>query len=376
MAVSNHADTRHGVILAKSQEAKRYGINTGEPVIKALKKCPGLILCKADFSAYNFYSQKIIEIYKQYTDQIEPFGLDEAWLDVTASQMLYGRGMDIAQEISNRIKAELKITVSIGVSFCKIFAKLGSDYKKPDAITEITKENFKDIIWPLPVENLLYVGSNIRKKLNLLGIRTIGQLSQFPLSALEENLGKQGKMLYEYASGLDNSPVLPVGTQRLEKSIGNSTTTTREMKNIEDIKIVLHILVDSIGKRLRKKELVAKTLSLSIRDTQFSTISRQTQLSSYTNSTEEIFQTALSLFKQHYFWKKPVRNIGVHVANLKPIADSYTQLDLFSSTNEHKHTEALDLAIDGLKSRFGSNSVCCAILLKDKELSSFFPNSH
>ena len=242
VAVSGDAENRHGIILAKNEEAKKYNIKTGEAIWQAKKKCPQLLTVPARLDVYKKFSDKVRRIYSDYTDMVEPFGLDEAWLDI--SEDYKNDALTIAEEISQRIKDEIGITVSIGVSFNKIFAKFGSDYKKPDAITCITRDNYKTLVWNSPAGDLLYVGGATRKKLEQIGIYTIGDIANAPIGLLRTHLGKWGDLIYGFANGYDSSPVARIGEYSEVKSIGNSTTAVRDLKNLDDIKVIAYVLCD------------------------------------------------------------------------------------------------------------------------------------
>ena len=371
VAVGGDVEQRHGIILAKNQLAKRYNIKTGEALWQAKQKCPDLVIMPPNYSLYMRFSKLARQIYLDYTDQVEPFGLDEAWLDVTGSS-IKGNGLTIAQEISSRIKFELGITVSIGVSFNKIFAKLGSDYKKPDAITVISKENYKDIVWPLPAGDLLYVGRSTQKKLDTIGTHTIGDLANMPQDILHSILGKMGDILYCFANGLDTTPVAQFSNQPTIKSIGNSTTAPRDLENNDDVKIILFVLADSVARRLREQGFKARTVSISVRDNELCCFTRQHVMKQYTNITSEISNQGMELFQNNYRWYKPIRSIGISVTDL--VSDTIaTQTDLFSDEQKRERKERLDSTTDWLKRRFGTFSVQPAILLADQKLSGFDP---
>lgn len=372
VAVGGDVEQRHGIILAKNEIAKRFGIKTGEALWQAKQKCPNLVIVPPDFHQYLRFSRLAKRIYLDYTDQVEPFGLDECWLDVTGSLRVAGDGRKIAEEISGRIKRELGLTVSIGVSYNKVFAKLGSDFKKPDAITCIGLKNFKELAWPLPVGNLLYVGRATKKKLANLGVHTIGQLAEISLKALRSNFGKWGEILSCFANGYDASPVAVYDNQPEIKSIGNSATTPRDLTDNEDVKMVLMVLVDSVGRRLREQGLKARTVCISVRDNFLFSFTRQKTLRQYSSISSEFFAAAMELFVRHYSWCRPVRSIGVSVSDLAP--DSvYTQTNLFQDESQRLHREKLDRTIDWLKSRYGTAAVRPALLLKDQALSGFDP---
>lgn len=374
VAVSGNPEKRHGIILAKSEEAKKFGVKTGEAIWQAKKKCPQLITLPPNFSKYVEYSKSVKEIYYKYTDMVESFGLDEAWLDVTGSTRLFGNGYKIAQKIRSRIKKELDITVSIGVSYNKIFAKLGSDYKKPDAVTLINKSNYKHMVWSLPAEDLLYVGSATKKKLNSLGIFTIGQIANTPVDILKKNLGKWGQMLHSFANGNDTSTVALYGETSPVKSIGNSTTSPRDLKDITDVKIIMGVLADSVARRMREQGLSCMLVSITVRDNSLCSFTRQKKLLSYTDITSEILSTALALFKESYSWKKPIRSLGLSVSELT-CKDSGTQLSLFEDNKKRLRQESLDKTTDALKNRFGNFIINPAVMLKDTTLSGFNPKA-
>lgn len=374
VAVSGNPEKRHGIILAKSEEAKKFGVKTGEAIWQAKKKCPQLITLPPNFSKYVEYSKSVKEIYYKYTDMVESFGLDEAWLDVTGSTRLFGNGYETAQKIRSRIKKELDITVSIGVSYNKIFAKLGSDYKKPDAVTLINKSNYKHMVWSLPAEDLLYVGSATKKKLNSLGIFTIGQIANTPVDILKKNLGKWGQMLHSFANGNDTSTVALYGETSPVKSIGNSTTSPRDLKDITDVKIIMGVLADSVAHRMREQGLSCMLVSITVRDNSLCSFTRQKKLLSYTDITSEILSTALALFKESYSWKKPIRSLGLSVSELT-CKDSGTQLSLFEDNKKRLRQESLDKTTDALKNRFGNFIINPAVMLKDTTLSGFNPKA-
>ena len=369
VAVGGDVEQRHGIILAKNELAKRYNIKTGEALWQARQKCPDLVIVPPRFELYQRFSKLCHEIYLDYTDQVEPFGLDECWLDVTVAG---ADGVKIAHEIRERIKYELGITVSIGVSYNKIFAKLGSDYKKPDAVTEISRDNYKDIAWPLPAGDLLYVGSATRRKLESYCKRTIGDLANTPENTLKGWFGKWGSVLYAFSNGYNLSPVSRYTDQQIVKSIGNSTTTPRDLVDNEDVKIILYVLADSVARRLREHGCKGRTISISVRDNQLISFTRQHTLSSYTNITAETAQAGMELFVQHYHWQCPIRSLGISISDL--VSDAAPlQMDLFGAGQEQLRRERLDTTVDGLKKRFGTNAVRPAVLLQDPELSGCDP---
>ncbi len=370
VAVSGDAKNRHGIILAKNETAKKYGIKTGEPIWQAKKKCPELITVLPHFDLYKRFSKMARRIYSDYTDKIEPFGLDEAWLDVTHN--IEKGGMEIAREINARVKEELGITVSIGVSFNKVFAKFGSDYKKPDAITEITRKNYKNIVWNSPAQDLLYVGKATKKKLNNIGIYTIGDIANSDIKLLRSHLGKWGDLIYGFANGYDSSPVAHMDENNDVKSIGNSTTTPRDMKTYEDVKIVMYILCDSVCRRMREQGFMARTVEISIRDNELNSFTRQCTLDDYTNLTKEITLAALQLFRRSYKMQRPLRSIGVSTTDF--VHDNIPrQISILKNEEKLIQNKQLDKTVDILKKRFGNYVLRPAVLLNDKELSVFNP---
>ena len=376
VAVGGDIEQRHGIILAKNQLAKQFHVSTGEAIWQAKQKCPELIVLPPDFPLYLRFSRLARDIYLDYSSRVEPFGLDEAWLDITSRENQKDKGEKTAQEIRKRIREELGITVSIGVSYNKIFAKLGSDYLKPDAVTLITKENYRRIAWPLPVSDLLYVGSATRRKLNSFGVHTIGELAQTPVKILRSKFGKIGDILWCFANGMDSSPVADFQNQPTIKSIGNSTTAPRDLESDEDIKIILCVLADSVARRLREQGFKGRTIHISVRDNSLASFTRQKALGAYTNITREIIDGAMSLFRERYQWEHPVRGIGISISDLA--ADTICgQTDLFCDETQREKLEQLDCTVDHLKNRFGTFAVQPAVLLKDRKLSGFDPkNDH
>lgn len=371
VAVSGNAEDRHGIILTKNQIAKKYGVKTGEAIWQAKQKCPELVTVPPNFPLYKRFSAMTRKIYSQYSEKVEPFGLDEAWLDISDRNMDFRKANSIAQEIRRRIKYELGITVSIGVSFNKIFAKLGSDYKKPDAVTLITDKNFKKLVWPLPAEDLLFVGPATKKKLNNMGIYTIGGIANCPLETLLRVFGKNGIVLHQFSNGSDKASVAFAESRQDVKSIGNSTTTYRDLKTEDDIKIVAYVLSDSVSRRLREQKMKAGTVGISIRDNTLESFTRQRKLSVPTDLTGEIAETAIDLFLKNK-GEKPLRSIGICLSELVS-AGQPIQLSIFTDSASAIKLHDLDCAVDNLKRRFGAYCVQPAVLLKDKRLSGFNP---
>lgn len=353
-AVAGDPNKRHGIILAKNQAAKEMGISTGEPIWQAKQKCPSLVLVPPDMASYRFFSQKVNEIYRQFTDEIIPFGIDECWLNVTGSTKLFGCGPKIAYEIRRKVREELGLTVSIGVSFNRFFSKLGSDMKKPDATTIISKENYERIVHPLPVAALLFVGSSTKEKLAQYGIYTIGQLAHTDPAFLLRHFGKIGLQLYQRANGIEASDCFL--DPQPEKSISNSVTTPEDLTTIEEVKLQLMLIAEHIATRLRNKNLAGSLITISIRNNRLSTITRQRALTVCTNNALEILNAALALFEEHYDLKVPVRSIGIGVGHLEE-DDGNLQMVLWDPYGRRLRNHNLDFAVDDLRDRFGFNCV-------------------
>lgn len=372
VAVGGEPEHRHGIILTKNGNAKKYGVKTGETLWQAKQKCPDLVIIPPNYPLYQRFSQMARKIYLEYTDRVEPFGIDESWLDVTGSAKMCGDGEKIAGEINRRIKEELGITVSVGVSWNKIFAKLGSDYKKPDAVTVITKDNYRDIVWPLPVEDLLYVGHATKRKLNGIGTHTIGELANTPQQYLHARFGKWGDVLHDFSNGLDITPVAKYDSTRAVKSIGNSTTTIRDLKNSQDVKMILFVLAESVGRRMREQGFKGRSLTVSVRDNQLFTVMKQCKFEKFTNISSEIAEKSFWLFRQFYHWLNPIRSIGISVSDFEH--DSVPiQTDLFSDERQRIRLEHLDSTVDVLKRRFGNYCIQRAALLTEPSLTGFNP---
>ena len=362
VAVCGDVEQRHGIILAKNQHAKKYGVTTGEAIWQARQKCPDLITVTAHYDLYMKFSRDARKIYEEYTDQIEAFGLDECWLDVTGSELSHGSGETIARELQRRIRNELGVTVSIGVSWNKIFAKLGSDYKKPDAVTVICRENYKDIVWPLTASDLLYVGRSTTRKLARYGIHTIGELAAAESDFLHRLLGKWGDTLWAFASGFDVSPVTKMDYLSAVKSVGNSITTYRDIENMDDAWKVIMVLSDSVARRLREHAFRARTVQISIRDVNLSWFERQTKLDTPICTTCELANATMRLFRANWDFSLPLRSLGVRACDLTE-GGSDMQLMFFADEARREKRERLESSVDTIRSRFGNDSVKRAVLL-------------
>ena len=368
LAVGGDPEARHGIVLTADYLAKKHGVKTGMALWQAKQVCPEINFISPRMDLYLRFSKMAHEIYGEYTDLQEAYGIDESWLDVTDSVSLKGDGYRIAKEISNRMKSELGITVSIGVSFNKIYAKLGSDYKKPDAITTMYRDEFRDKAWGLPASDLLYVGRSTSVKLQRLGIRTIGDLARTDEKILHSQFGKMGDILWAFANGYDDSPVKYEDAHAPIKSIGNSTTTPRDLVNEQDVKIVLTILAESVAARLRENGFKCRVIEISVRDNELFSFTRQRKLDHATNVTRLIAEEAFRLFQENYNWQKPIRSVGVRGADL--VNDNcWEQIDLFSSVEFREKQMKVDTAVDDIRRRFGFYSVQRGMMYFDKMLS-------
>ena len=360
VAVCGDPASRHGIILAKNEPAKRRGVKTAETVCQAKKKCPDLVLLPAHHEKYREYSRRVNGLYQQYTDLVEPFGIDESWLDVTGSLHLFGGdARQLADDIRARLRQEVGLTISVGVSFNKVFAKLGSDYKKPDATTVISRENWRDIVWPLPVGDLLFVGRAARRTLGQYGVETIGQLAACKPEMLEQLMGKMGVQLYRYANGLDDAPVRPQHQREPVKSVGNSTTFPENLTRWEEIRSGLQLLSDSVAGRLRKEGLYCGGVAVAVKDAQFRTVSRQMRLGTPTHLMRDIFEAAQELTRRIWKTPTPVRLLSVTALYITDSADSYQQLDLLAGDAplRDQRQEQLESAMDAIRGKYGRDAI-------------------
>lgn len=373
MAVGGDVQARHGIILAKNYAAKAFGVKTGEALWQARQKCPGLVIVQPHYEQYLRFSRLAREIYERYTEQIEPFGLDECWLDVTGSRPAFGDEVSLANAIREQVREELGVTVSVGVSFNKVFAKLGSDMKKPDAVTVLTPDNFRKRAWPLPANELLYVGPATARKLRQRGVTTIGGVASADPRLLQSWFGKWGLVLYRFANGEDYSPVRRAGQESVIKSVGNSTTAPRDLVSEQDARIVFWTLADSVAARLREYGLKGRTVQISLRDNQLNTIERQMKLREPTNLSNELWNAALALLRRHYQWPRPLRSVGLRACGLAA-EDTPVQTSLFDeSVNTRLRQEKLERAIDSLRARFGHEAVLRGALYEDPRLGGLNP---
>ncbi|MBS5046886.1 MAG: DNA polymerase IV [Firmicutes bacterium] len=360
MAVCGDPASRHGIILAKNEPAKRFGIQTAETVWQARRKCPSLVLLPPHHKLYREYSVRVNELYGQYTDLVEPFGIDESWLDITGSMHLFGGDpVAIADELRRRVREELGLSISVGVSFNKIFAKLGSDYKKPDATTLISPENWQEIVWPLPVGAMLFVGRSAQRTLAQYGVETIGQLAACRPEMLEKLLGKLGRQMHEYANGLDRSPVRPQAEREPVKSVGNGTTFPHDLTRWEEVRAGLAALSDSVAMRLRRQGLYCSGVQVTIKDSSFCSISRQKRLESPTRLMKDIQRAAMELTRSAWRAPTPIRMLTVTALHITESAESFEQLDLLGAGRavSDARQEQLESAVRAIRDKFGDGSI-------------------
>lgn len=360
VAVCGDPKSRHGIILAKNEPAKKRGVQTAETVWQAKKKCPVLVLLPPHHELYEVYSRRVNEIYGRFTDLVELFGIDESWLDVTGSLHLFGGdARALADRIRATVKAETGLTVSVGVSFNKVFAKLGSDLKKPDATTVIPPEGWRDIVWPLPVGDMLFAGRSTQRVLGQYGIETIGQLAACPEEMAEQLLGKMGGQLWRYANGLDNSPVRPGHQREAVKSVGNGTTFPADLVRWEQIRQGLAPLCDSVATRLRRQRLYAGGVSVTLKGADFKTVSRQTRLDEPTHLMRDIWETAQELARQIWKAPTPIRAMTVTALYVTEDGQAYRQLDLLgqASAKRSERQEKLESAVDAIREKYGSGAI-------------------
>lgn len=366
LVVCGKTEDRHGIVLAKNMIAKKAGVKTGMVLFEAKKLCPNLVCIEAHHDLYLKYSRAVRKIYLEYTDQVEPFGIDEAWLDVTHSNACGGDGYKIAEEIRKRVKEEIGLTVSIGVSFNKVFAKLGSDMKKPDAVTVISKDNFKNKVWGLPASDLLYVGRATKDKLEKLNIHTIGELATFSKPILTSKLGKWGEVLLSYARGQDVDPVRKYDEFEELKSIGNSITYYRDIKTDDDVYSLLILLSESVCARMKHAGFkCARTLSLVVTNDKLETTVRMTKATTPMSLSTEMAQTAFDLFKKTFLWSTAlVRMLGITVSDFT----EHKQLALFEDEKKKDKLVKLENVVEQMREKYGRKIINKAVILKDEHM--------
>ena len=374
VVVGGDEEARHGIVLAKNLIAKRAGVKTAMALWEARKACPGLVVVPPDYRLYMDVSRRAREIYYDYTDRVEPFGPDEAWLDVTGTRRCLGLSpAEIAREVSERMVAELGISVSVGVSWNKIFAKFGSDYKKPDAVTVITRENYREVVWQAPVRDLLYVGPATERKLHSSGIDTIGQLACASDELLRNRLGKMGFVLRSFARGQDATEVKPydrdaADVMREIKSYGNGLTAPRDICDPQSAKAYVWMLAESVAQRMREGRARARTVSVGARAADdLCTRSRQCKLPVATDVTLEVARAAWGLLRElePLDASHPLRGIHVRASDLEP-ADADLQASLFDPMPRRTEMRGLDASVDDLRRRYGNKCVVWGAQLVDE----------
>lgn len=373
VVVVGDEEKRHGIVLAKNYIAGDYGIKTGDTVWEARQKCGEELVCKrARLDLYLRVSKVVKDIYREYSSRVESFGIDEAWVDISHLVHNCEEGAKIADNIRSRVISEVGLTVSVGVSFNKVFAKLGSDLKKPNATVVISEENFEDVVWKLPVSDLLYVGKATNKKFERAGIVTIGDLAIADKKYLSLTLGKVGGELWNFANGLDSSPVASVSDSEKIKSFGNSTTCPIDLTTNEQVKSVIYMLSESVAERMRKRGFYGKVVSLWIKDTELNSFERQCSLQTPTDVSADIGKEAYKLFLENYDWSLDIRAVGVRISGL---VEGKIQCDIFSNVSKLEKNQSLEKTIENLRDRYGYNIIRRGNILENEKLSTLNPSS-
>ena len=355
LVVCGSVEDRHSIVLAKSYEAKAFGVKTGDSLFEAKMKCPGLVAVKPHYDEYFRFSKLAHKIYYSYTNQVEPFGLDECWLDVTGSEKLFGSGEAIAHEIKERIKKELGITVSIGVSYNKIFAKLGSDLKKPDAVTVIKKDDFKEIVWPLSTDAIIGIGSKTKKKLMYMNINTLGELAKADVNLLKRKLGIRGLYLWQYANGYDTSEVCDYYHHDRIKSISRGVTTKADLNSYDEVKKIFEELAIEVSKKLIEEDLKAGGMRITIRDKNLSYVSFQKVFTETSISALRLNDKAMELFKERYDFKEAIRSLTISAINLTRNTKT-EQLSLLAPKKVIKD-DRLEKVFNEIREKFGKDKI-------------------
>ena len=366
VAVCGNPEKRHGIVLAKPEAEKKAGVKTGEPIWQSKQKCPDIVFVPPHYDEYVAISNRLFALYSEYTDKVESFGIDECWLDCTQSTKLFGSGEQIANTLRERVKKELGITISVGVSFTKIFAKLGSDYKKPDAVTVIDENNYKDIIWGLPVSDLLMVGRKTAKLFKQLSINTIGDLAIYDEKTLQQYIGINGKKLHAYANGIETEEIRLADDKHVPESVGNSTTTPFDVTNVSEAEAVITSLSEMVAIRLRKHKLIANGIGISIRYCSLDGTHKNNLLGYSTCNAQDIAEEAMNLLVSLHDFKKapPIRQLGVYTYKLSP--SEVRQASFFDKP--HTKREDLDKSIDKIRAKYGQTIVKSGIVAKHEEL--------
>lgn len=372
MAIGGHEEDRHGIILAKNDLAKKYHIKTGESLRDAFQKRPELLIVPPHYDDYLFYTEEVKRIYREYSDKVESFGLDEAWIDITGTEKLFHKtAMELAEEIQRRVFKELGLTVSMGLSFNKVFAKLGSDLDKKQGLAVITRDNFKDMVFPLPVADILYIGKATSSQLNERNIYTLGDLALSSKEYIKSFLGKNGEMVWLFANGYDTLSVN--SSQQVIKSVGNGITAKHDIHTIEEAKIVLSMLAESVAKRLRQSNKLGSVISIGMRYKDLQGLSRQKRVDTPTNIAQEILDMVMILLRDNWNMAIPLRSLSISVSSLVEKETYAYQMSLFNTANEEDRYEQLHLEeiIQEIKERWGEKSIKYGHSLLDEELSDF-----
>lgn len=372
LAVCGRQEERHGIVLAATREAKKLGIKVGMTNGDARKLCPHLVIMPPDYRQYMRFSRHLRSIYEEFTPLVESFGLDECWLDISNPGITIADGERLANSLRRRASDELGITISVGVSDNKIFAKLGSDLKKPDATTVIRREDYQRLVWPLPVSDLLYVGPQTAQKLADRCILTIGDLANYPTKSLKCMLGKNGLTLQDFAQGLDRSPVMACDERTAIKSIGNSATLPHDVTTVEEATSAIYMLAESIAARLRENGLRGRCISISVRDTKLNIASCQRTIDHATALSGDIAKTAIALFRQRYTGMLPLRSMGINCSSLAT-DDMPVQTDLFGQVLQREKEHDLAKAIDGIRRRWGHQVIQRGVVMADRTFAAVNP---
>lgn len=371
VAVAGDRDKRNGIVLTSSYEARALGVRTAMTIGEAKNICPGVILIKPDYRSYYMYSIAVMDILKSFTPDVEQYSIDEAWLDVTGCQRLFGSPKDIGDSIRKKINEELNITASVGVSYCKLVAKMASNMKKPDGTTQIMREDIPYKIWPMAIEELIGVGKKMTPRLKEIGIFKIGELANMQLSFMEKRFGKMGRYLWYFANGIDNSKVSSQGDE--VKGVGNSITTPKDLKSLDEAKEVVMALSESVAARVREQSMEGNVIEISIKTKDFVSFTRQKKLSYYTNSTFEIYKMAVLLLKENWDNKTPLRLLGIRVTGLR-VLQEYVQMSFFEEKLRDKN-ENIDNCMDKIRNKYGYASVLRASLMVNESYKMFESNS-
>ncbi|MBE6594232.1 MAG: DNA polymerase IV [Ruminococcaceae bacterium] len=358
MAVAGDPENRHGIILAKNELAKAYGIRTAETIREAKEKCPALRLVAPHHGRYHEISRRVNAIYLDYTDLVDPFGIDESFLDVTGSMHLFPMTpRELADTIRARVRQEIGITISVGVSFCRVFAKLGSDYKKPDATTVIDRSNFRTVAYPLPVSDLLFAGKRTTEALRRFGILTIGDLAAADRLLLARELGEAGETLWRYANGLDNEPVRAYHDRPAPKSVGNGMTFKRDVVGEAEIRAGVMALSDSVAARLRDEDMKCTVVQVQVKTPDFRTVQRQITLKRATWLRQDLIDNAMALIKIAHGYGNAIRSITITAGGLVAAGEVEEQLDMFADAAPSERQEGVESTLYELRRRFGRDSI-------------------